>query len=84
MPSKHDPQQPAPAGAKDAGGLADAARQLQAIKLATDTVLIEELAGRQGQHLHEAPEVLIERELAGRGYVFDADKGTWTKGPGGG
>jgi hypothetical protein len=79
MSAKHDPQQPAPAGPKDAGGAAEAARQAQAVKAASDTTLIEELVARQQRHLQEAPEVALEVELTARGYHYDPDVGTWVK-----
>jgi hypothetical protein len=82
MSAKHDPQHPPGAGggkAADGGGLAEAARQVQAIKAASDTALIETLATKQAQHLQNAPEVAIEAELTRRGYHWDEDKGTWVK-----
>jgi hypothetical protein len=79
MAKTHDPQQPAQAAAKEAGGLAEAARQVQAIKAASDTAILEALAQKQAAHLQGAPEVALEAELARRGYHYDPDKGVWEK-----
>jgi hypothetical protein len=79
MPAKHDPQQPAPAGSKNAGGAAEAARQAEAIRTASDTVLLEEVRSRQHQSIQAAPQVAIEAELTARGYHYNSGTGTWEK-----
>jgi hypothetical protein len=76
MATKHEP---APAGPKDAGGIAEAARQAQAINAASDTAILEALAQKQAAHLQEAPEVALEAELSRRGYTYNPDKGIWEK-----
>jgi hypothetical protein len=62
-----------------AGGAAEAAREAEAVRTASDTVLVEELAARKHQHIREAPEAAIEAELTGRGYHYDAGTGAWEK-----
>jgi hypothetical protein len=81
MPAKHDPQHPAPAGPRPADKPPDdeAARQAEAIRTASDTVLLEELRGRQHQAIQAAPQVAIEAELTARGYHYDSGTGTWEK-----
>jgi hypothetical protein len=79
MSKAHDPQQPAPAGSKDAGGAAEAARQAEAVRTASDTVLLEEVRSRQHQYIQAAPQVAIEAELTARGYRYDSGTGTWEK-----
>jgi hypothetical protein len=82
MSTRHDPQHPPGGGggkAADGGGLAESARQAQAIRAASDTSLLETLAVKQAQHLQNAPEVAIEAELARRGYHYDPDRGVWEK-----
>src|SRR5262245_9663863 len=79
MTTTNDPHAAGEERSADDRALAEAARQAQAVKTASDAALIDILARKRDLRLAEAPELALEAELTRRGCHYDEEKGTWVK-----